>query len=99
VYVGVNNSVCFHSYSHPDYPVQYHSINITITNHETDVVHSCTISQTLEDNTTCFALPADTCNNTGSCKTLSVLGIANNSLGNSEIAITGIEVAGMNEQV
>ena len=94
-YFGANDSVCFDSYSHPEYPVQYRSVSIAINDHKTDTVHRFTINQTLESGTACFPFPIPVCNNTDSCcKTLSASGIASNALGNSEAGATNVVITG-----
>lgn len=99
-YLESNSSICFYSYSHPDYPVQYSSVSITINNHEMDTVHRRAVDQTLEYSSNCIFLSSDVCNNiTGSCETLQVSGIASNAMGNSEkimrkFLITGKGVEG-----
>lgn len=98
-YTKSNNSVCLDTYSHPDYPVHYNNISISINDIGTDEQLGCEDGNyTLKNNSQCVFLQSNVCNNiTGSCKTLDVVVTARNALGSSEltteILLTGIKLA------
>lgn len=96
-YFETNCSVCFYAYSHPEYPVQYISVSVTVINYDSNTVHAYVVNQTLHSNSSCLPLISDVCNNSAeSCKALLFSGDAINDLGNSAVKNEEIVITGKN---
>ena len=91
----ISRNICIDAYSHPNHPVQYSFISITLNDTLSGTSQECVQNRTLAGNSSCLELSRySACNVSGGCKTLDVAVQASNSLGSSTVFSSKIFITG-----